>query len=457
MKAENSVSGQRALEMRPFHAALRNFGLGLDTPSAFLERCLKTIAELEPEIGAFVHLNEEGAREAAARSTERWKEGKPLSPIDGMPAGIKDIVETIDMPTEMGSPLYKGWYSGRDAASVAALREAGAVVLGKTVTTEFAAVHPAGTRNPWDPRRTPGGSSSGSAAGVAAGMISAGLGTQVVGSIVRPASFCGCVGFKPSLGAINRGGSHDALSQSCDGVLAASLEDAWNFCWAIAMRAGGDPGFPGLAGPEEMPRATRPRALAVLETSGWALASGSAKAAFEDAVARLRSANIAIVDRRNNALVEQVETALADARSVTDRVNAWESRWPLNTYRDKNASLLSKAMLDRLAQAESMRIEDYRRALAERARLRAIYAKLASFVDAAITLSATGAAPMGLHSTGNPIFAAPGSVLGVPAVSLPVLADEGLPLGLQALGFEQEDAALIGTAAFIRDSFPRKA
>jgi hypothetical protein len=147
-------------------------------------------------------MNQDGAREAAARSTERWKAGKPLPKIDGMPVGIKDIVEIIDMPTEMGSPLYKNWQSGRDAATVAALRDAGAVIVGKTVTTEFAATHPA--RNPWDLHRTPGGSSSGSAAGVAAGMISAGLGSQVVGSVVRPASFCGCVGYKPSLGAINR-------------------------------------------------------------------------------------------------------------------------------------------------------------------------------------------------------------------------------------------------------------
>jgi Asp-tRNA(Asn)/Glu-tRNA(Gln) amidotransferase A subunit family amidase len=441
--------------MWPFHAALASFAAGTDSPSAFLECSLACIEAHEAEVGAFVHRNEEGAREAAARSTARWKAGMPLSLIDGMPVGIKDIVETIDMPTEMGSPLYKGWQSGRDAATVAALREAGAVIVGKTVTTEFAATYPAGTRNPWDLKRTPGGSSSGSAAAVAAGMISAGLGTQVVGSIVRPASFCGCVGFKPSLGAINRGGSHDAFSQSCDGALAASLEDAWNFCWAIASRAGGDPGYPGLAGPEEMPRAKQPLTLVALQTGGWELASNAAKAGFEDAVARIGSANVAIIDRHNNGLVAQVEDELAKARGVTDRVNAWEARWPLNTYRNKNAAGLSKPMLDRLALAESMTIEDYRQALIERSRIRAVYARLAAFADAAVTLSATGAAPVGLHSTGNPIFAVAGSLLGVPAVSLPVLADEGLPLGLQVLGFEQEDAALFGVAAWLRDYLAR--
>ena len=144
-----------------------------------------------------------------------------------MPLGIKDIIETADMPTEQGSPLFIGCRTGRDAASVAALRYAGAVILGKAVTKKFAATEPRGTRNPWDSERTPGGSSSGSAAAVACGMVPAALGTQVVGSILRPASFCGCVGFKPSVGVMNRGGSYDYFSQSCTGVLAASLEDAW--------------------------------------------------------------------------------------------------------------------------------------------------------------------------------------------------------------------------------------
>src|SRR5208337_58967 len=184
---------------------------------------------------------------------ERWRGGRPLSPIDGMPIGIKDIIETADMPTEQGSPLFVGWRTGRDAASVAALREAGAVILGKAVTTEFASTEPRGTHNPWDTKRTPGGSSSGSAAAVGCGMVPAALGTQVVGSIIRPASFCGCVGYKPSVGAINRGGSYDYFSQSCTGLLAASLEDAWAAARETAARAGGDPGFAPLLGPLATP------------------------------------------------------------------------------------------------------------------------------------------------------------------------------------------------------------
>ena len=210
----------------PFHTAVAQFQSGADSPRAFLERCLAAVDRFEPQVGAFVCMDIAAARAAADAASARWKSGSPLSRIDGMPVGIKDIIETAQFPTQMGSPLFDGWHSHRDAASVAALRQAGAIVLGKTVTTEFAATHPRGTRNPWDLARTPGGSSSGSAAAVASGMVSAALGTQVIGSILRPASFCGVFGFKPTIGAINRGGSHDGLSQSAHGPLAASLQDA---------------------------------------------------------------------------------------------------------------------------------------------------------------------------------------------------------------------------------------
>src|SRR6266852_8332832 len=166
--------------VKPYLAAKPRFASGADTPRDFLERCLADLAALEPRIGAFVALNLERARATADESTARWRAGRPLSKIDGMPLGIKDIIETADMPTEQGSPLFVGCRTGRDAASVAALREAGAVILGKVVTTEFASTEPRGTRNPWDRERTPGGSSSGSAAAVASGMLPAALGTQVI-------------------------------------------------------------------------------------------------------------------------------------------------------------------------------------------------------------------------------------------------------------------------------------
>src|SRR5271170_7298067 len=323
--------------MRPFLPATADFVSGKDSPRQFLERCIAQLEAWEPKIGAFVTLNLAAARTAADRSTNRWGAGKPLSPIDGMPVGIKDIIETIDMPTENGSPLFAGVRSQRDSASVAALREAGAVILGKTVTTEFAWMHPRATRNPWDLSRTPGGSSSGSAAGVAVGAFSVGLATQVFGSILRPASFCGCFGFKPTVGAINRGGSHDALSQSTHGPIAASLPEAWAVAYEISRRAGGDPGFPGLYGPPACPAPSKPRRLAVLETDGWAVATPAARHAFAEASAKLRSAGVTLVSRHENETIAAVEDAIHDARELCANIIAWESRWPINTYRAREA------------------------------------------------------------------------------------------------------------------------
>ncbi len=414
-----------------------------------LERCLAAIAEFEPQIGAFVHLDLPAAQQAADRSTARWRAGKPLSPIDGMPIGIKDIIETADMPTQMGSPLFDGYRSERDAASVVALRAAGAVIVGKTVTTEFAASEPRGTRNPWDPQRTPGGSSSGSAAAVAAGMLSTALGTQVIGSTIRPASYCGCVGFKPSVGALNRLGSHDYLSQSCTGVLATTLEDAWQVAYEIAVRAGGDPGYPALSGPAEAPAAKMPRRLAFLETGGWSAASAEAKQGLQDALARFKAAGIEILTRGANGKVAAAETAIAGAWPVSTKINEWESRWPLNIYRDRDAGKLSKRMLDRLANAEAMQPADYSALLKEREEIRRVYAGLASECDGCVTLSAPAAAPMGLQSTGDAAFAVAFSLLGVPAISLPLLQDEGLPLGLQVTGFAHGDAATVAAAAWL--------
>ena len=201
-------------QARSYFAAAQTFRDGTDTPRAFLERCIATIEALDPQVGAFVATNLPAAQAAADAATARWKSRTTLSLIDGMPVGIKDIMETADMVTEQGSPLFVGWRGRRDAAAVAALREAGAVIIGKTVTTEFAATHPRGTRNPWDLERTPGGSSSGSAAAVASGMVPAALGTQVIGSIVRPSSFCGCIGYKPSVGGINRDRKSTRLNSS---------------------------------------------------------------------------------------------------------------------------------------------------------------------------------------------------------------------------------------------------
>jgi Asp-tRNA(Asn)/Glu-tRNA(Gln) amidotransferase A subunit family amidase len=438
--------------MRPYLPATTAFASGEDSPRDFLERCLADLETWEPKIGAFVALNLGGARDAADASTKRWRDGKPRSAVDGMPVGIKDIIETIDMPTEQGSPLFKGYATQRDAAAVAALREAGAVVVGKTVTTEFASTTARDTRNPWDLSRTPGGSSSGSAAAVAAGILPAALGTQVIGSTIRPASYCGCYGFRPTVGAINRGGSYDYLSQSSTGTLAATLAEAWQVAYEIAIRVGGDPGFPGLIGPPRAPAPQKPRRLAFIETSGWALASPGAKSAMEGVRGRLAAAGIELRTRTNDPQVAAVEDVILAARARSGDINAWESRWPLNTYRDRDASKLSQHALDRLAQAEAMTIEDYRARIAERARARALYTALAADMPATISLSAPAAAPVGIGSTGEPACTVHVSYLGIPAVSLPLLNDAGLPLGLQVVGFEHRDADVFATAAWIEQA-----
>ena len=405
----------------------------------------------EPQVRAFVSLNIDRARAAADMSSDRWKQGQPLSAIDGMPVGIKDIIETVDMPTECGSPIYKGWQSNRDAAVVAALREAGAIIIGKTVTTEFAAMEPRATRNPWDLGRTPGGSSSGSAAGVAAGFFPVGIGTQALGSLIRPASYNGIVGFKPSQGALNRGGAIDYLSQSVIGVLSASLEDSWNVAHAIAQRVGGDPGFPGLMGPAQRPLGKMPRTIALLQTPGWDQASFAAKRLLDDAITRLKSRGVTVITRADDKAVAEVEMAVTNGIALSHKINGWEWLWPLNSFKTRDAAALSKFMHDRMATNAKMTLDDYRAALAERETIRASYAKLAEHCEAVVTLSAIGPAPVGLHGTGTSPFNAPASMIGNPAISLPLFTEDSMPLGLQVMGFLHKDADLFAIAGWIDD------
>jgi Asp-tRNA(Asn)/Glu-tRNA(Gln) amidotransferase A subunit family amidase len=435
--------------MRSYLAMSKKIASGELTPSQFLEDSLALLDRWEPKIGAFVCTNLPAARAAADRSTERWRAGTPLSPIDGMPVGIKDIIETVDMPTEMGSPLFSGWRSQKDAASVRALRDAGAVIIGKTVTTEFAASEPRGTRNPWNTAHTPGGSSSGSAAAVAVGIASAALGTQVIGSTIRPASFCGCVGFKPSVNALNREGSHDYQSQSCTGILGASLQDVWQVAHEIVSRVGGDAGTPGLQGPDRAPPVKKPERLAVLETAGWDTAAPAAKQRLGDCVARLQSAGSEIRTRHNDRQVAAVEAELLKATELSHRCNGFEARWFLHSMRERDAGKLSRTFLDRSKKFETLTLAEHRADLNERARIRAVHAALAESCDAAIALAAPGAAPAGLASTGNPEFAVPSSLLGVPALSLPLFEVDGLPLGLQVIGFFNRDADTFAIAAWL--------
>ena len=251
----------KAYRLLSFHDAVSQFRDGTDTPRAYLERCLAVIAARDADIKAFAFLNADAARKAADAATERHRLNRPLSLVDGMPIGIKDLMETADMPTEYGCELFRGNQPIRDAAGVYALRKGGAVLVGKTVTVCLGGGDPSPTRNPFDTRRTPGGSSSGSAASVAARMLPVGLGTHARGSTIRPASFCGVFAIKPTFGAINRQGVFSAAhSMDHFGILAGSLSDMWIVARYTSEHAGGDPGHPGLYGGALPPAPHRPRA-----------------------------------------------------------------------------------------------------------------------------------------------------------------------------------------------------
>jgi Asp-tRNA(Asn)/Glu-tRNA(Gln) amidotransferase A subunit family amidase len=432
-----------------FAAARERFRSGTQTPRAYLEDCIATIEEREPVVCAFVTLNLDGARRAADESTERWRAGKARSSIDGLPIAIKDIIETVDMPTEFGSKVFKGWRGGRDSAVAYALRQAGAAIVGKAVTTEFAGAPPGPTTNPHDPKRTPGGSSSGSAAAVAAGMVPVAIGTQVGGSVLRPASFCGIVGFKPTFGALNRGGVGDQFSQNCIGTLSQTLDDAWAVCHEIAQRVGGDPGFIPFAGGARPAPARKPDVLAVLETDGWAVAEPGAKQALEGFLRKLADAGVTLIDRRSSKRVEQLEAAISGASDLSLGINDYEKIWPFAELDQREGAGISEGMRKAIAKGLTMTPDDYGALLRRRDYARENLLSLAPDVDACITLASAGPAPLGIGSTGNAVFNMPASFLRNPALSLPLLSADGLPLGLQLLGFPNRERDLSGVAGWV--------
>jgi Asp-tRNA(Asn)/Glu-tRNA(Gln) amidotransferase A subunit family amidase len=443
-----------------FHDATRRFRDGSDTPRAYLERCLEVITEREPVVQAFAALNPTGARAAADESTQRWKDGHPRSPIDGLPVGIKDLLETKDMPTQMGCAAYRGNFPKRDNAAVWALRQAGAVILGKTVTAELGGAHPGPTTNPFDPARTPGGSSSGSAAAVAALMLPAAIGTQVGGSIIRPAAYCGNVALKPTQGGINRG-ERQATSMSTHGVHAGSIEDMWHVAIEIARRAGGDRGCLGLFGPPAPPPAAKPERLIVLETEGWPALDARSRAAFETLLEGLRRAGVGLLGRRDHPWIEALEQAVGTGRAVCNAITSWENRWTLRNLVDQDPDGVSARAKATLQKAEAMTPDDYRAALMERAAAQLRHAALAPLADAMVTLSCPGPAPLwsgdvpgeplAPRPTGDFVFNAPSSMLFAPAVTMPLLAVGGLPVGVQLIGQQHEDARITGMARFLLD------
>ncbi|MDB5314277.1 MAG: amidase [Rhodospirillales bacterium] len=441
-----------------WHDATPRFTGGGDTPRDYLERCLGVIGEREPGVLAWVTLNETGARSAADASTARWRDGSQLSAIDGMPIGIKDLLETLDMPTEQGCVAYRGDFPKRDNAAVAALRDAGAVILGKTVTTELGASEPGPTRNPFDPSRTPGGSSSGSAAAVAARMIPAAIGSQVGGSIIRPSSYCGNVALKPTQGAINRG-ERQSTSMSTHGVHAGCIEDMWQVAIEIAKRAGGDPGRMSLKGPDTAPPPRRPHTLAVLETEGWTALDARSRGAFESLLEQLAATGIRILRRADHAAIETLEQRLGSASAMANGITGWEGRWSLRALVANHPEGVSDRAKRRLVAAEAMTVADYEARLAERADAQAAHARIASLADAVIMLSSPGPAPVWAgdipgqpinpRPTGDITFNAPSSALFAPAVTMPLLAVGGMPLGVQLMGQMGQDADITALARWM--------
>jgi Asp-tRNA(Asn)/Glu-tRNA(Gln) amidotransferase A subunit family amidase len=447
-----------------FHDAARRFTDGNDSPRAYLERCLETIAAREPVVKAFTAMNETGARAAADASAGRWKAGKRLSPIDGMPIAIKDLLETKDMPTEMGCEAMKGNFPKRDNAAVWALRQAGAVILAKTVTAELGGSQPGATTNPFDARRTPGGSSSGSAAAVGANMVPAAIGTQVGGSIIRPAAYCGNFALKPTQGGINRG-ERLATSMSTHGPHANCLEDMWQVAIETAKRCGGDRGSLGLMGPDTLPAAIRPNRLIVLETEGWPDVDAATKAAFAELLDRLKAAGVGLIHRGDHPFVEALEKALANGRSICNGITSWENRWYQRGMLDASPNGLSERAKQALFKAEAMTPDQYRTKLLARQMAQATHVAVASLADAAITLSCPGPAPiwegdkpgqpLAARPTGDFVFNAPSSMLFAPVVTVPLMSVGGMPVGVQVMGQQNEDARMTGIARWMRDTLKR--
>jgi Asp-tRNA(Asn)/Glu-tRNA(Gln) amidotransferase A subunit family amidase len=345
---------------------------------------------------------------------------------------VKDIFDTADLPTERGSEAFRGRRPERDAEVVRRLRAAGAVILGKTVTAELAFYRPGKTRNPHDLSRTPGGSSSGSAAAVAAGMAPAALGTQTAGSIVRPASFCGVVGMKPTFGLV-----------PMDGVspFAPSLDTFGIFVREVAAIA---PILAAAAGaPIAVPAPTRPPRLALCRTEQWPFAEPSTRALVEEATARLG---------RVGAEVEELDLGaefqgLADAQRT---IMAAEAARTLREVRERHAPVLSRVLLDFLAEGERIEPEREAAARAQAERCRALLPGVFARFDALLTPSALGEAPAGLASTGDPAFNRIWTLLGTPCASLPLArGPAGLPVGVQVVGAPGRDGDLLAACAWM--------
>jgi Asp-tRNA(Asn)/Glu-tRNA(Gln) amidotransferase A subunit family amidase len=416
-----------------------------DYTRAYLDR----IAAVEDEVRAFAHLDPDHALAQARALDRRRSEGLPLGPLHGVPVAVKDIFDTADFPTECGSPILAGRRPAADAAVVGKLRAAGAVIIGKAVTTEFAYFHPNKTRNPHDADRTPGGSSSGSAAAVAAGMAPLALGTQTNGSVIRPAAFCGVLAIKPTHGTISRAGVL-MLSRVLDhvGAFARSVEDLALLMDVMAgydpadadTRPYASPAFRAVAA-EEPPLTP---SFAFVRTPVWDKADAEAKSALE---ALAKDVNAREVD---------LPPHYADAWEAHRVIMAADMAFNLGHLVDKGE--MSQALRNLLADGRKVTAVEYHAAVRDARRyadgLTEIFEQ---YADAILTLSARGVAPLGHAATGDPAFCTLWTLTGLPAINVPVLeGPEGLPIGVQIIGARGRDDRLLRTARHLLGTRAKK-
>ena len=418
------------------HEAAARIASGSISSEDLVRACLARIAEREPSVKAFARVGAEAAI-AAARDADTavlLKDG-PLRPLHGVPFAVKDIIDTADMPTEHNSRLFKGSQPSQDAATVSMLRSAGAILIGKTETIEFAAHGrlPV-TRNPHDFTRTPGGSSSGSAAAVADMMVPLTLGTQTGGSVIRPASFCGVFGFKPTWGSISAEGAK-LFSVTLDtiGWYARSIDDIALLAKIYEISSAEEPARTGLS-------------LAYCETPYWSRATADGQAAFRATLDKLRAAGASVTELR---LGDEFST-INDAK---ERVMRGEGRVAFLHLHKMAPDKLSPGIQKRMGRTDDLLL---RKALDDSAMLRIAFDQIAEPFDAVLTPAATGVAPEGLAYAGDPIFNGMWTLLHVPCLSVPVMTGEkGLPIGLQLVGPRFKDARLLAAARGLLDALGR--
>jgi Asp-tRNA(Asn)/Glu-tRNA(Gln) amidotransferase A subunit family amidase len=401
------------------------------TAEAVVQSCLDHIRERDPVVRAWVHLDRDQAL-AAARECDRTAKSGLLR---GVPFGIKDIFDTARMPSGYGSPIYAGCRPSFDASAVSLPRAQGAILLGKTVTTEFANRHPGPTSNPHNREYSPGGSSSGSAAAVADFMVPLSIGTQTGGSVIRPAAYCGVVGFKPSYGLFPPAGMHpNTESLDTVGAMARSVEDIALFRAALMAIPYEAPQMPG-----------RPPRLALCRTMHWDRARPEGKAILDDAAGRLRAAGAEIVE-------SELPAECADIAEIQRRHSAYEAPRGHAPELHRHAALLSDDLLanGRIAAGRELSLDDFRAAWRAADRARAAANAWAGGFDAVLTLPAPGQAPKGLGSTGDAIFNGLWTVLYMPCLTLPAgSGPDGLPVGVQLVGRRHDDGRLLDIGLWV--------